>query len=63
LENPEIAVENRNFSTFSTGLSTGLFHKKFSENKKVGKHNIFRQVSTKFHFPACGGFAIRGKRG
>ena len=50
----EIPVDNLGFSTFSTGFSTRVFHMKKREKNTVviysGRHNLFRQHSTRFHF-------------
>ena len=50
----EIPVDNLEFSTFSTGFSTRVFHmEKEWKNGVVinsGRHNLFRLPSTKFYF-------------
>jgi hypothetical protein len=46
-ENREIAVENANFSTMSTGLSTGFFFKITGIFIQNGLHKKFRQHPTK----------------
>ena len=50
----EIPVDNLEFSTLSTGFSTGVFHtEKRAKNEVVfyiGRHNLFRPSSTKFYF-------------
>ena len=50
----EIPVDNLEFSTFSTGFSTRVFHiEKWLKNGVVfftGRHNLFRRTSTNFYF-------------
>jgi hypothetical protein len=64
----EIPVDNLEFSTFSTGFSTRVFHMENGDkNREVfsfSRHNYFRQVSTKFYFFGTVHFAQWGiKRG
>ena len=50
----EIPVDNLEFSTFSTGFSTRVFHMENGGKNRVvfisGRHNLFRRLSTKFYF-------------
>jgi len=49
-----IPVDNLEFSTFSTGFSTRVFHMENRGKNRVvfhcGRHNYFRLLSTKFYF-------------
>ena len=60
----EIAVENHNFSTFSTGFSTGVFHKEtrlwICISVYISIYDPFRQIA---HFFAPAKYSQQEKYG